>query len=291
MNKSRVVVTGGNGQLGTEFKKCSTDYPYLNFKFIDIEDLDITDADAIKSYFNINRFDYLVNCAAYTAVDKAEEEPDTAFQINAKAVQNIINSIRKEQTRLIHISTDYVFDGKGIEPYKEDSQTNPQSVYGKSKLEGEKAVQSYHPGMVIRTSWLYSSHSHNFVKSILKKGAVQKELRVVADQVGTPTYAGHLAQAILTIIDKVEKKITPFTAGIFHYTNEDSCSWYDFAVAIKEETGLPCEITPVKTEDFPLPAKRPFYSVLSKEKISTTYKLEIPHWKEGLRVCLEQILR
>ncbi len=283
------MVTGSDGQLGREIKKHSHKLAGCEFSFIDIDDLDLQNPSSIHDYFNSKKIDYLINCAGYTAVDKAEEEEDKALIINADALAHIIENIRGHGTRLIHISTDYVFDGKGQVPYTEDFPTHPESAYGRSKLAGEKICLSYEQGMIIRTSWLYSSHGHNFVKSILKKGREQDVLKVVDDQFGTPTFAGHLAQAILSIIHSVEQEKKQFIPGIFHYTNEGSCTWFEFATKIKSIASLPCSIVPVKSTEYILPAKRPAYSILSKEKIINYYDLHIPQWEEGLKICLDEL--
>ncbi len=284
-----ILVTGSDGQLGREIKKYSHKLVGCEFSFIDIDELDLTDTVSMKDFFSSNKFDYLINCAGYTAVDKAEEEEDKALLINAVALSRIIENIRTHRTRLIHISTDYVFDGKGHAPYTEDFATHPESAYGRTKLAGEKICLTYELGMVIRTSWLYSSHGHNFVKSILKKGHEQKILKVVDDQFGTPTFAGYLARAILSIINSVEQKTKPFIPGIFHYTCKGSCNWHEFASEIKKMAELPCSIVPVKSSEYPLPAKRPEYSILSLEKIIAQYELDIPQWEEGLRICLDEL--
>ncbi|MEA1896378.1 MAG: dTDP-4-dehydrorhamnose reductase [Bacteroidota bacterium] len=285
----KILTTGAKGQLGKEVQKYSQNMQNYEFSFIDVDELDLKDPTSTQNYFSSNKFDYLINCAGYTAVDKAEEEEDAAFLINADALSHIIDNIRAHGTRLIHISTDYVFDGKGKAPYPEDFPTHPESAYGRSKLAGEEICLNYKQGMVIRTSWLYSSHGHNFVKSILKKGREQDVLKVVDDQFGTPTYAGHLAQALISIIDTVEQEEKPFIPGIFHYTNEGSCTWFEFATKIKSIIDLPCSIIPVKSTEYILPAKRPAYSILSKEKIITHYNLNIPQWEEGLKICLDEL--
>ena len=286
---TNILVTGSKGQLGRELFKNSEGLQGYKFSFIDIDELDLTKTSSIQNFFSSKQFDYLINCASYTAVDKAEEEEAKALLINADALSYIIENIRDYGTRLIHISTDYVFDGKGQKPLLENLPTNPQSAYGRTKLAGEKICLKYNQGMVIRTSWLYSSHGHNFVKSILEKGHKQEILKVVDDQSGTPTYAGYLAQAILSIIDSVVQKRKSFLPGIFHYTCMGSCNWFEFANKIKEIAKLPCSIVPVKSSEYPLPAKRPSYSILSTEKIITHYGLNIPQWEEGLQICLDEL--
>ncbi len=285
----KLLVTGANGQLGSDLKDLANNLPDIKFTFIDLDELDISNSDKTNNYFASNTFNYVVNCAAYTAVDNAEEDKENAFKVNALAVKNLISGIKAFQTKLVHISTDYVFRGDHNSPYPEDFPTDPQSNYGKSKLAGEKEALLYSNSMIFRTSWLYSSYGHNFVKSILKKGQENEELKVVNDQLGSPTYSGHLAKAILQIINSDIKKEMSFTPGIFHFTNMGVCSWYEFALKIKEYANLPCRIQAVPTKHYPLPAKRPAYSVLSKEKIISTYKLNIPGWEEGLKDCLKRL--
>ncbi len=285
----KLLVTGAKGQLGSDLKDLANNIPDIKFTFIDLDELDIANSDKTNNYFTSNTFNYLINCAAYTAVDQAETDEENAFKVNALAVKNLITGIQASQTKLIHISTDYVFRGDHNSPYPEDFPTDPQSNYGKSKLAGEEEALRYSNSMIIRTSWLYSSYGHNFVKSILKKGQENEELKVVSDQLGSPTYSGHLAKAIMQIIKSDMKKDISFTPGIFHFTNMGVCSWYEFALKIKEYANLPCRIQAVPTKHYPLPAKRPAYSVLSKEKIISTYKLNIPGWEEGLRDCLKRL--
>ena len=285
----KLLVTGANGQLGSDLKDLANNLSDIKFTFIDLDELDISNSDETNNYFASNTFNYVVNCAAYTAVDNAEEDKENAFKVNALAVKNLISGIQAFQTKLVHISTDYVFRGDHNSPYPENFPTDPQSNYGKSKLAGEKEALMYSNSMIIRTSWLYSSYGHNFVKSILKKGRENEELKVVNDQLGSPTYSGHLAKAILQIINSDIKKEISFTPGIFHFTNMGVCSWYEFALKIKEYANLPCRIQAVPTKHYPLPAKRPAYSVLSKEKIISTYKLNIPGWEEGLKDCLKRL--
>jgi len=285
----QILVTGAKGQLGSDLKLRSSEFPGMQFDFIDLEELDLTIASEVQLFFKKHSYDYCINCAAYTAVDKAENDEEMAFKVNSLAIKNLVHSIRSQGTRLIHISTDYVFNGLAHIPYTEEDEADPQTVYGRTKLAGEKTVREYFSGLILRTSWLYSIYGHNFVKTILEKGRVQKELRVVNDQIGTPTWAGHLADAILEIIDSVERKKVPYKTGLFHFSNEGSCNWYDFALAIKEGAGLDCEIIPVPTSEYSLPAKRPAYSILNKEKIRSTYPVKIPSWQSGLSECLKRI--
>jgi dTDP-4-dehydrorhamnose reductase len=286
-----ILVTGASGQLGKELKVKSKNYFGYEFIFTDIDTLDITDGKKVRKFINQNFCDWIINCAAYNFVEKAETEYDKAIQINSFAVKNLADSIKGTDSRLIHFSTDYVFDGKSNIPYKETSVTNPLSAYGKSKLEGEiSALQ--HPGsMIIRTSWLYSEFGNNFVKSILNKGKVNEPLNVVFDQIGTPTYAADLADAVLLIISKVIKNQIAFNAGLYHYSNEGVCSWYDFATEIINESGFNCKVIPILSKDLRSAVQRPFYSVLDKSKIKENYSIEIPHWRSSLKRCMRNLLK
>jgi dTDP-4-dehydrorhamnose reductase len=279
----RVLVTGGNGQLGSELKAIESKFPNINFTFTDIDDLDITKADLVNSYFEKNRPNFIINCAAYTAVDKAESDQQLAFSINAEAPKVLSEAARTFNSKIIHISTDYVFDGRAFEPYTEIYETSPNSVYGKSKLIGELYVLESGVGMVIRTSWLYSIYGKNFVKTIAQKAITSNSLSVVYNQVGSPTWAFDLANAIMVIVEKGEQLFTP---EIFHYSNEGVCSWYDFAKEIVNFYGYNCKIIPILTSEYPTAANRPPYSVLNKSKIKASFGLEIPHWRESLNNCL-----
>jgi len=273
---SKILVTGANGQLGTELQKLLPDAIYT-----DIDALDITDTDAVKKFVDDNQVDTIVNCAAYTAVDKAEDDADSAQKINEIGPRNLALSGAK----VVHISTDYVFDGTSCKPYHPDDIPNPVSVYGRTKLAGERAVlENADIAVVIRTSWLYSAHGNNFVKTMRKLGAIKESLNVVADQVGTPTFAGDLAQAITDIIPQLSKQ----NKGIYHYSNEGVCSWYDFAVEIMSLSGLQCSVNPIPSCDYPTKAARPFYSVMDKQKIKSVFNVKNNHWKESLVKCLKQ---
>jgi dTDP-4-dehydrorhamnose reductase len=286
-----ILVTGASGQLGRELKVKSKNYFGYEFIFTDIDTLDITDGKKVRKFINQNFCDWIINCAAYNFVEKAETEYDKAIQINSFAVKNLVDSIKGTDSRLIHFSTDYVFDGRSNVPYKETSVTNPLSAYGKSKLEGEISAL-LHPGsMIIRTSWLYSEFGNNFVKSILNKGKVNEPLNVVFDQIGTPTYAADLADAVLLIISKVIKNQFAFNAGLYHYSNEGVCSWYDFATEIINESGFICKVIPILTKDLRSAVQRPPYSVLDKSKIKENYSIEIPHWRSSLKRCMIDLLR
>ena len=279
-----ILVTGANGQLGSELRQTSGDFPNFRFFFTDIDELDITNPDAVYDFFEKNEIQTVINCAAYTAVDKAESDEPTAMLINAAAVEYLANACTKTDATLIHISTDYVYDGCACKPYNEDHCTAPASVYGRSKLAGEKAALTVPKSVVIRTSWLYSTFGVNFVKTMLRLGKERETLNVVFDQTGTPTYAADLAQAIMTIAVQAEQN--NLISGIFHYSNEGVCSWYDFACEIMQQAGLKCVIRPIETKDYPTPAPRPHYSVLNKARIKAAYGLEIPHWKDSLKRCL-----
>jgi dTDP-4-dehydrorhamnose reductase len=283
----KILVTGGNGQLGSEIK--SLIGVNENYFFHDVDALDITNYEALSIFVKANKISFIVNCAAFTAVDKAEQEQDKATLINQIAVQNIRRIAEENDLFIIHVSTDYVFDGTKSTPYNEEDETNPQSVYGMTKLMGERELLGYSKALTIRTSWLYSSYGHNFVKTILKYGKERESLNVVFDQIGSPTYARELAKAIIQVIDKTQQSTANFKSGIYHFSNEGVCSWYDFALEICEIAGLTCQINPIETKDYPLPAKRPFYSVLNKAKIKQQYSVSIPHWKESLRACMQKI--
>ena len=282
-----ILITGAYGQLGSEMKVISEKYPAYNFIFTDADTLDICNENDLKNFFVRTTVDYIVNCAAYTAVDKAEEDAENAYKINKDAVRLLAKFSAKNKIKLIHISTDYVFDGKSYLPYREDDTINPQGIYGKSKADGEQEILSLAPqSVIIRTSWLYSSFGNNFVKTMIKLGQEREQLNVIFDQIGTPTYALDLAVAIMKIITAQE-----LTAGIYHFSNEGVCSWYDFAIAIHKHAGIStCNVLPIESKDFPAKTPRPHYSVLNKAKIKATYNIEIPHWEDGLVRCLKLFL-
>ncbi len=281
----KILVTGANGQLGNELQLISPDNPQHRFFFTDVETLDITRSDDIHSFFSNNPVEAVINCAAYTAVDKAEQEFEKAMQINAIASGNLAKACKKFHSILIHISTDYVFDGKGYRPYVETDPVNPVSAYARTKWAAEEEISKVDGNTIIlRTSWLYSSFGNNFVKTILKYAKERGVLNVVFDQTGTPTYARDLAHAIVSILsydhpcEGVE---------IYHYSNEGVVSWYDFAKTIVELSNLSCDINPIETRDYPLPAVRPFYSVLNKTKIRQRFQLKIPYWRDSLKECIQ----
>lgn len=284
-----VLVTGANGQLGKELEFLFKGYDDLSFYGTDIDTLDITDKAAIKKYVLDHKIEFIVNCAAYTAVDLAEDEKDKAYQINADAVENLAEVADINCIGFITVSTDYVFNGEFFKPLNEKQTPNPVSVYGKSKYEGEKkAILKYPFTIIVRTSWLYSPYGKNFAKTILSLSQERDELTVVSDQIGTPTFARDLAQAIIDIILKSKKDFRKF-AGIYHFSNEGVCSWYDFAYEIVRLSGNKCKITPVSTDKYPTKAKRPFYSVLDKTKIKSKFDISIPHWTESLALCIKEL--
>jgi dTDP-4-dehydrorhamnose reductase len=282
--KENILVTGANGQLGMEFRALEEKYPVYNFYFVGKDELPITDKAAIENLFINQSFRHCINCAAYTAVDKAETEQSLAFQINATAVAHLAAVCKKYDTQFIHVSTDYVFNGNGSTPYKESDQTDPVNVYGASKLEGEKEVFEHNDqSIILRTSWVYSSYGKNFVKTMLRLMNEKETINVVNDQVGSPTYAADLAEAILTIVSTNEKQI----AGIYNYCNEGVISWYQFASEIKRLINSKCEVNPIETSAYPTPAKRPHYSVLDTTKICATFGIVIPSWKTSLEKCIK----
>ena len=282
-----ILITGAKGQLGNELKVVSKNFYGYDFVFTDIDTLDITDQEQLAAFIKITRPDWIINCAAYNLVDKAESEPDKAMLLNGQAVKNITEIIRGTECRFIHVSSDYVYDGKSNVPYNESSLVNPISAYGRSKLAGEKAALLHHGTMVIRTSWLYSSFGNNFVKTILKNAREKESLQVVYDQTGTPTYAADLAGAIMNIVSGVIRNHFALNAGIYNYSNEGVCSWYDFAVEIVTEAGVKCNIKPLLSREYKQLASRPAYSVMDKNKIKDNYTLTIPHWRSSLKHCIK----
>jgi len=283
-----ILVTGASGQLGRSLQAIIHDHPQYTVTFANREMLDLSKPTTVNSFFSKNRFDLIINCAAYTAVDKAESEPEIANVINHLAVKQLAEIAVQQQAKLIHISTDYVYSGQQHRPYIETDEVEPQGVYGKTKLAGEKAVLQAMPtnALIIRTSWVYSEFGNNFVKTMLKLGEQRDELNVIFDQVGTPTYAGDLAQAIMHIIQSKAFNLSIFETNIYHFSNEGVCSWYDFAKTIFELRGIECYVSPIETKDYPTPASRPAYSVLNKAKIKQVYEMRIPYWKEVLMAAL-----
>lgn len=285
----KILVTGANGQLGSEIKGLATSHTSHQFTFVDIAEMDLGNDQAIANFFQDKRFDFVINCAAYTAVDKAEEDYALAYRVNADAVKAIALECAKAGTTLIHISTDYVFDGNGNTPINEMATTNPLSVYGKSKLEGEGyALSLVENAYVIRTSWVYSTFGKNFVKTIAKLARERESLNVVNDQIGSPTYARDLAVALLIIVDKIVKGES-HKPGIYHYSNEGVISWYDFAWFIVKYYGLACRINPVPSEEYKTVAVRPKFTVLDKRSIRGTFGINVPHWYDSLQGCLDEL--
>ncbi len=287
---TKILITGGNGQLGKSLHSIKNKFKSFEFIFTDVDELDVCSREQLIEFTKSNAINYLINCAAYTAVDKAEHEQTLSRKLNAEAVRNIGIVAKENNFRVIHISTDYVFDGKAFKPYSENDLALPESFYGQTKLLGEKYLIENQPdSMVFRTAWLYSEFGSNFVKTMIKLGNERDELKVVSDQVGSPTYAVDLAESILTIIDQIEKSIKPFIAGIYHFSNEGVCSWYDFTINIHQMMGISCRVSPIESKDYPTAAPRPFYSVLNKNKLKTTYKIEIPYWRISLEKCLRKL--
>jgi len=284
----KIIVTGSKGQLGRSIQKFSSEYPGLDFVFTDIEELDITDSVQTDHFFATEKPSVVVNCAAFTAVDKAEKEELLAEKINHRAVANLANACRKTGSKLIHISTDYLFDGNKSTPYHEKDIVKPKSIYGITKLEGETAIlRAEIKSIIIRTSWLYSEFGSNFVKTMLRLGKEKNQLKIVSDQVGTPTYAGDLARVLLDILQLTAEDSKRFVTGIYHYSNEGVASWYDFTKAIFEYSPeIICQVCPIDTIAYPTPATRPAYSVLNKSKIKTTFDIRIPYWRDSLKLCL-----
>lgn len=285
MSKPLILVTGANGQVGKELRQLAAAYPQFQFLFLSREDLPIHHFELVRNFFETSQPAFCINCAAYTAVDKAESEKDLALLVNAESVGVLAAVAKLYNTRFIHISTDYVFDGTATTPYKEDAPVNPVNFYGSTKLKGEEECQQANAAaIIIRTSWVYSAFGNNFVKTMLRLMKERQSLNVVNDQLGSPTYAADLANAILQIINSGN-----WQPGIYHYSNTGVISWYQFAVAIKELAGLNCTVNPIPTSAYPTPAKRPAYSVFNKEKIQSTYKLHIPDWKDSLKICLTKL--
>ncbi len=293
----KILVTAANGQLGSEIAELAPEFAEYDFTFLNRTLLDLSDLEAVETYFTHNKFDVIINTAAYTAVDKAEEDAKTAKAINTDTVKKLAEIAQESEAQLIHISTDYVFDGKNYKPYIETDQLNPQGVYAQTKFAGEEAMLEIDPAnsAIIRTSWLYSAYGSNFVKTMLRLSEEHNELGVVFDQVGTPTYAKDLAMMILSGIQKLEltKGNTPGCKNqnckVYHYSNEGVCSWYDFAKTIFEMSNISCRVNAIESKNYPTPAKRPHYSVLNKTKIKNELGVSIPYWKDSLRECLTKI--
>lgn len=284
----KILVTGANGQLGSELKVLAKNMDW-NFTFTDIEELDLFDTANTEKFISDLKPDYLINCAAYTAVDKAESDVEVARKLNASVPGELARISNKNSIKLIHVSTDYVFSGKSCTPLHEGENTNPPSAYGKTKLEGENLVMNNADAIIIRTSWLYSIFGNNFVKSMLRLGKERDTLGVVFDQIGTPTNAADLASTIVNIIKHTENK-KEWHSGIYHYSNEGVCSWFDFAVEIMKFGNISCSVNPISSDEYPLPAPRPSFSVMDKKKIKTTFNIEIPFWRDSLKGVVNKIL-
>lgn len=280
-----ILITGCNGQLGNEIQLLQAQYAQHTWLNTDVNELDITDKTAIERFVEANEIDGIVNCAAYTAVDKAESDPQLARKLNADAPAFLAEAVAKRDGWMVQVSTDYVFNGTKHTPYVETDEPCPNSIYGQTKLEGEQAVSKLCTNaMIIRTAWLYSEFGNNFVKTMIRLGREREQLGVIFDQVGTPTYAHDLATAIMTAIDKGIKP------GVYHFSNEGVTSWYDFTKSIHRLAGInTCQVSPLHTAEYPTPACRPAYSVLDKTKIKAAYGIEIPHWEESLAKCIAKL--
>ena len=284
----RVLITGANGQLGNEMRRLGAVSPN-EYLFTDVAELDITDKAAVAEFVKSNNVEIIVNCAAYTNVDKAEDDEATAELINATAVRNLAEAVKAVDGTLFHVSTDYVFGSEGNTPRTEDMPTNPLGVYGKTKLHGEQAIAEVGAkAIIIRTAWLYSEFGNNFLKTMLRLTAEKESLNVVFDQVGSPTYAGDLALAIFSII---EGGVYAGNEGVYHFSNEGVCSWYDFATEIAAAAGHECVVMPCHSNEFPSKVTRPPFSVLDKTKIKTTFGIEIPHWRDSMLYCLQRLAK
>ncbi|MDC0177670.1 dTDP-4-dehydrorhamnose reductase [Polaribacter sp.] len=284
---NNILITGANGQLGSELKSLTKNTAQEHFFYTDVQELDITDHSAVLQFIEINSIHMIINCAAYTSVDKAESAFEISAALNHLAVENFAKIAKEKALKLIHISTDYVFDGNKCTPYNETDTSNPQSVYGETKLAGELAMQAINPknSIIIRTSWVYSSFGANFVKTMLRLASERATLGVISDQIGTPTYAGDLAKIILKILPKLNNE----EVTVYHYSNEGVCSWYDFSKAIFEIKKINIQVNPITSAAYPTAAKRPFYSVLNKNKLKTKFNIEIPYWRDALKRCLESL--
>jgi dTDP-4-dehydrorhamnose reductase len=283
-----ILVTGSNGQLGSEIKDIAAMYKSFHFFFMDLPALDICNSSQLNIFIKQNNIDTVINCAAYTSVDAAEQNSVIAEQVNGAGVLNLVDALAKVNGKLIHISTDYVFDGSAFLPYQESDRINPMGVYGKTKRNGELAVISSDiDAIVIRTSWLYSAHGTNFVKTMRRLGKEKKELDVIYDQIGTPTNASDLARVCLEILSYSKQLNTK--GNVYHYSNEGIASWYDFAMAIMDLEGISCKVKPIETKDYPTAARRPHFSVLNKTKIKNDFQIEIPYWRTSLARCISKL--
>ena len=277
-----ILITGSNGQLGNEMQQAAVRFPNFNYIYTDVAELDICDKGALDAFVKANNVNVIVNCAAYTAVDKAEDDVELCYKINRDAVRNIAEVASENKVKVVHVSTDYVFDGTNYLPYTEDMPVCPATVYGKSKLEGEQVLlENCKESVILRTAWLYSSFGNNFVKTMMKLGVERDSLGVIFDQVGTPTYAADLADAIMQLISS-----ETFVPGIYHFSDEGVCSWYDFTKTIHRMANITCDVKPIETKDYPARTPRPHFSVLNKGKIKSTYGISIPHWEVSLEKCI-----
>ena len=277
-----ILITGSNGQLGNEMQQAAVRFPDFNYIYTDVAELDICDKSALDAFVKANNVNVIVNCAAYTAVDKAEDDVELCHKINRDAVRNIAEVANDNKVKVVHISTDYVFDGTNYLPYTEDMPVCPATVYGKSKLEGEQALlENCKESVILRTAWLYSSFCNNFVKTMIKAGTERESLGVIFDQVGSPTYAADLADVILQLLSN-----KTFIPGIYHFSDEGVCSWYDFTKTIHRMANITCDVKPIETKDYPARTPRPHFSVLNKGKIKSTYGISIPHWEVSLEKCI-----
>jgi dTDP-4-dehydrorhamnose reductase len=287
-----ILVTGANGQVGSELNYLSSAYPF-EFIFAGSKELDITNNDAVFEFFNKNEISYVINCAAYTAVDKAEGDKENAAAVNVTGVMHLAQACTLRNIPLVHISTDYVYHNSQNTPFLESDKTNPQGVYAATKLEGEEILKKIHPRtMIIRTSWVYSTFGNNFVKTMLRLGVERDQLNIIFDQIGSPTYARDLAKGILDIINMSAKGDVPDTTfnSTYHYSNEGVCSWYDFAKAIFDMKDIECDVQPIVTAQYPTPAKRPHFSLLNKTKIKEAFGLKVPYWRDSLREMLKELV-
>ena len=282
-----ILVTGSNGQLGSEIKDLATRYKDFTFFFMDLPELDISNRNQLDVFLEDKNINTVINCAAYTAVEKAEQDAETAERVNSAGVSNLVNALEKVNGKLIHISTDYVFDGNNFLPYEESDSVSPIGVYGETKRAGEIAViNSEIDSIVIRTSWLYSSYGNNFVKTMLRLGKQKEELGVIYDQVGTPTFARDLAKTCLEILSGFSSANINKNGNLYHYSNEGVASWYDFAISIMELGGVNCKVKPIQTKDYSTLVRRPHFSVLNKFKIKSDFRIEIPYWRDSLAECI-----
>ena len=287
---NNVLVTGANGQLGREIKKMRNRFRQT-YTFTDVEELDVTDLQALKSYLSLHPVDFIINCAAYTDVELAESEPEQAMKLNRDILVNFRNCMEEFRTvRIVHISTDYVYRGEQPRPIREDDPTAPLGVYARTKLEGENVLRGHPRALIIRTSWLYSVFGKNFVKNMINKMDLKSDMKVVYDQVGSPTYAEDLAKAIMQIISDVESDMIQFVPGIFNYSNSGVCSWYDITMEICRLTGCKAKVVPIESHEYPGSVKRPAYTVLNKSRIQEVYGVEVPYWRTSLEKCIKNLL-